>query len=118
VHDGFIRNENEDMFSESFREWLTLSYLRCEQATLNAKLFVNSVCENQKIRFIQFDALPNVKTHYNNFHQQGRHMQEVLQEEGKRLDKTFLAEGGHPNEAGHEYYTKLLHTWMRAKKIV
>lgn len=118
VHDGFIRYNEEKLFKGSFQEWLTLSYLRCEQATLNAKLFVNSVCGNQKIRFIQFDALPNVKTHHDNFHQQGRHMQEVLREEGQRLDKTFLAEGGHPNEAGHEYYAKLLHAWMRAKKIV
>ena len=28
IHDGFIRNENETLFRESFKEWLTHSQLR------------------------------------------------------------------------------------------
>ena len=45
-------------------------------------------------------------------------MQDVLRAEGNRLDKEFLAPEGHPNEAGHEYYAKLLHAWIKANKII
>lgn len=119
IHDGFIRNENETLFGASFKEWLTHSHKRCEQATLNAKLFVNSVCEAKGIKIIQFDALSNVNSpRYSNYHMQGRSMQDVLIAEGKRLGKEFLASGGHPNEAGHTHYVDLMMEWIKAKNIV
>lgn len=120
IHDGFIRynNDNDELFMDSFKEWLALSYNRCEQITKNAKLFVNSVCQSHGIKLIQFDALPNINGHYDNFHQQGRNMLDVLKKEAERLDRTFITAGDHPTEAGHAYYAKLLHSWIRAKKNV
>ena len=119
VHDGFIRYNDEKLFTASFKEWLTHSYKRSEQATLNAKLFVNSVCEAKGIKIIQFDALSNVNSpRYSNYHMQGRSMQDVLIAEGKRLDREFLASGGHPNEAGHRHYVDLMMEWIKAKQFV
>ena len=45
-------------------------------------------------------------------------MKQVLESEGARLGKTFLADGGHPNESGHEYYVEMLYSWIKAKNIV
>ena len=119
VHDGFIRNENETLFGASFKEWLIHSHKRCEQVTLNAKLFVNSVCKSKDIKILQFDALANVNSpRYPNYHMQGRSMQDVLMAEGKMLGREFLASGGHPNEAGHRHYLDLMMEWIKAKKIV
>lgn len=120
IHDGFIRNEDEKLFHASFKEWLTLSYNRCEQETQHAKLFVNSVCRANNIKIIQFNALPNVNNIYklDNFHQGDQNMQNVLRNESKSLEKNFLAAGEHPNEAGHKHYAKMLHSWIEAKKLV
>ena len=120
VHDGFIRNEDEKLFRASFREWLALSYDRNATETNHAKLFVNSVCQANNIKIIQFNALANVPNAYKlaNFHQGDQNMQNVLRNEGDRLNKDFLAPGEHPNEAGHKHYAKMLHSWIEAKNIV
>ena len=132
VHDGFIRNEQESRFKNTFKEWLTLSHSHCDIVTSQAKLFVNSVCEARQIPIIQFDALDNVndKNKYSNYHQRGLSMKQCLKNEQKRLNrpgppadgklikKTFLADGNHPNEAGHAYYVKLLAGWIRGRKIL
>ena len=119
MHDGFIRSKDEKHFHASFKEWITLSYGRCVQATNHAKLFVNSVCQVNNIKIIQFDALSNVNSpRYSNYHMQGRSMQDALIAEGKMLGKEFLASGGHPNEAGHKHYAKMLHCWAEVKKIL
>ena len=118
IHDGNIRYNAEELFNKTFKEWVTHSYKRCEHVTRNAKMFINAVCDSKNIRLIQFDALSNSKSINNNFHQKGRNMQDVLRAEGNRLDKEFLAPEGHPNEAGHEYYAKLLHAWIKANKII
>ncbi len=120
IHDGFIRYNNEKLFHASFKEWLTLSYNRCKQETQHAKLFVNSVCQANNIKIIQFNALPNVNNIHklDNFHQGDQNMQNVLRNESKSLEKNFLAAGEHPNEAGHKHYAKMLHSWIEAKKLV
>jgi hypothetical protein len=120
VHDGFIRNEDEKLFRASFREWLALSYERNATITNHAKLFVNSVCQVNNIKIIQFNALNNIPTPYKfpNYHQGDQNMQDVLRKENINLEKNFLAPGEHPNEAGHKHYAKMLHSWAEAKKIL
>ena len=120
VHDGFIRYNSEKVFTNSFKEWLTLSHKRCKKETQNAKLFVNSVCLANNIKIIQFDALDyvNDKNNYSNYHQRGLSMKQCLEGEEKSLEKTFLTDGNHPNEAGHAYYAKLLHIWITARGII
>lgn len=119
IHDGFIRNENETLFGASFKEWLIHSQKRCKQVTLNAKLFVNSVCKANSFKIIQFDALANVPSpNYPNYFAKGRSMREILVQEGKQLKREFLASGGHPNEAGHKHYVDLMMEWIKAKNIV
>lgn len=119
VHDGFIRNQTEPLFRESFKEWLIHSHKRCEQATLNAKLFVNSVCKAKDIKIIQFDALANVLSpSYPNYFAKGRSMRDILAQEGEQLTREFLASGGHPNEAGHKHFVDLMMEWIKGKNIV
>ena len=45
-------------------------------------------------------------------------MKQCLEGEEKSLEKTFLTDGNHPNEAGHAYYAKLLHIWITARGII
>jgi lysophospholipase L1-like esterase len=120
IHDGFIRNQGQELFKDSFRDWLKYSAKRNERVTDNAKLFVNSVCKSHNIPIIQFNALANVTNSYqlSNYHQGNQNMKQVLESEGARLGKTFLADGGHPNESGHEYYVEMLYSWIKAKNIV
>ena len=120
IHDGFIRNQGQELFKDSFRDWLKYSAKRNERVTNNAKLFVNSVCKSHNIPIIQFNALANVTNSYqlSNYHQGNQNMKQVLESEGARLGKTFLADGGHPNESGHEYYVEMLYSWIKAKNIV
>ena len=118
VHDGFIRNEQETRFNPSFRDWLSYPN-RDSQTTEQTKLFVNSVCSQNNLTIIQFDALKNVSTNkYPNYHMQGTSMDQILRTEGDRLGKQFLAPGGHPNELGHAYYVTLLTEWIKGKNIV
>ena len=120
VHDGFIRSKTEKFFRASFKEWVTSSYDRGATVTNHAKLFVNSVCQANNIKIIQFNALANVPTPYKfpNYHQGDQNMQDVLRKENINLEKNFLAPGEHPNEAGHKHYAKMLHSWAEAKKIL
>ena len=116
----FIRSKNEKFFRASFKEWVTLSYDRGATVTNHAKLFVNSVCQVNNIKIIQFNALDNIPTPYKfpNYHQGDQNMQDVLRKENINLEKNFLAPGEHPNEAGHKHYAKMLHSWAEAKKIL
>jgi len=120
IHDGFIRNQGQELFKNSFRDWLKYSAKRNERVTNNAKLFVNSVCKSHNIPIIQFNALANGTNscQLSNYHQGNQNMKQVLESEGARLGKTFLADGGHPNESGHEHYVEMLYSWIKAKNIV
>ena len=120
MHDGFIRSNDEKHFHGSFKEWLALSYGRCAQTTNHARLFVNSVCQANNIKIIQFNALSNIPVLNSpaNYHQGDQNMQDVLRNEGYRLNKDFLAPGGHPNELGHAHYAEMLRSWIEAKKIL
>ena len=42
-------------------------------------------------------------------------MQDVLRNEGYRLNQDFLASGGHPNELGHTHYAEMLCSWIKSK---
>jgi len=118
VHDGFIRNEKEDRFKFSFKDWVAHPE-RNKRTTDHAKMFVNSVCQINNIPLIQFDAIDNINVHeHPNFFMKGTSMQDCLKREGERLGKEFIAAGGHPNEQGHEYYVSLITEWIRGKKIV
>ena len=120
IHDGFIRNQGQELFKDSFRDWLKYSAKRNEIITNNAKLFVNSVCKSHNIPIIQLNALSNVTNPYqlSNCHQGDQNMYDVLLSEGKRLNKNFLADGGHPNKSGHEYYVEMLYSWIKAKNVI
>ena len=120
IHDGFIRNQGQELFKNSFKDWVNYSKKRNEIITNNAKLFVNSVCKSHNIPIIQLNALSNVTNPYqlSNCHQGDQNMHDVLLLEGKRLNKNFLADGGHPNESGHEHYVEMLYSWIKAKNIV
>ena len=110
IHDGFIRNENETLFGASFKEWLLHSHKRCEQVTLNAKLFVNSVCKLHSIPILQFNAIgAHATTNYPGYFVDGSTMEGILkQAQLEDVRKQLFASGGHPNEAGHFWFTKRL----------
>ena len=115
VHDGFIRNEKENRFKPSFKDWLAYPN-RNNNLTNQAKLFVNSVCQINNIDIIQFDALPNtVENNYSNYFCKGLSMQQVLLKEEEIRETNYFAKGGHPNEQGHEWFAKRLRQFVRLR---
>ena len=76
-----------------------------------AKLNVNAVCKYHDLPILQFNAIgKHTPTQYPNYFLDGATMQSVLQSE-------HFASGGHPNEQGHEWFTKRLHLFAKQRII-
>ncbi len=116
THNGTVRNEQK--FFHSRKDWI-VSNVDHNYWTDAAKLFVNSVCKLHDIPILQFNALGHHKsTKYDNYFLDGIAMETVLesaQVSDSRLD--LFASGGHPNEAGHEYFTIRLHDFAKERII-
>jgi len=117
THNGFV----EDEWSGSCKEWVIKSTNNSHDMwTNNAKLMVNSVCKAHGVPILQFNALGQhgVKK-YDNYFINGSSMDSTLkraEHEDSRLN--LFATGGHPNEAGHEYFTKRLYLFAKERIIV
>ena len=116
VHNNTVRDDEK--FLHSRKDWIT-SNVDHSYWTDAAKLFVNSVCNLHNIPILQFNALGNHKSvGYDNYFLDGLTMESVLkdtQQSDSRLD--LFASGGHPNEAGHEYFTIRLHDFAKERII-
>ena len=116
THNGTVRNDQK--FLHSRKDWIT-SKVDHNLWTDAAKLFVNSVCKLHNIPILQFNALGDHKpTQYDNYFLDGLTMESVLkdaQQSDDRLD--LFASGGHPNTAGHEYFTIRLHDFAKQRII-
>ena len=118
THNGFVSNKTG--WTGSAKEWAANSTPdNLEMYSSSAKLFVNSICEVHNIPILQFNALGRHKTtKYKNYFADGNTMDEILkhaQNKDSRLD--LFASGGHPNEAGHEYFTIRLHDFAKQRII-
>ena len=119
-HSGYIGTGTEPMYEQSYREWVINGTEKTQALnTETPKLFVNSVCEQYKIPLLQFNALGIHKsTIYNNYFIDGLTMESVLQDAQQNNDRLNLfASGGHPNEQGHEWFTKRLHDFAKERII-
>ena len=116
VHNGVVRDDQK--FLHSRKDWIT-SNVDHNYWTDAAKLFVNSVCKLHDIPILQFNALGHHKSiKYDNYFLNGMAMETMLkaaQVSDSRLD--LFASGGHPNEAGHEYFTIRLHDFAKERII-
>ena len=116
THNGAVRNNEK--FLHSRKDWI-VSNVDHDYWTEAAKLFVNSVCKLHNIPVLQFNATGTHKsTSYDNYFLDGLTMESVLkdaQQSDDRLD--LFASGGHPNEAGHEYFTIRLHDFAKERII-
>lgn len=119
THNGFVTAKTG--WTASAKEWVLNSTDRSHQAyTDNAKLMVNSICAAQGIPILQFNAIGRIHpaTTYPNYYIDGSTMDSMLKraaQDDERLD--LFAEGGHPNEAGHEYFTKRLYLFAKERII-
>lgn len=119
-HNNFVSNPHlkNEMWKYSNKEW-TVNKVDHKYWTDAAKLFVNSVCNLHNIPILQFNALgEHATTRYENYFNDGNTMQGMLakaQQEDSRLE--LFANGGHPNEAGHEYFTIRLHDFAKERII-
>ena len=118
VHNGFAGGEHG--WTRSAREWVA----NCTSAshdmfTHNAKLMVNSICSANDVQLLQFNALGSHNpTTYPNYFLGGASMDSTLKramQDDPRLD--LVASGGHPNAAGHEYFTIRLHDFAKERII-
>ena len=116
THNGTVRDHRK--FLHSRKEWIT-SNVDHSYWTDAAKLFVNSVCNLHNIPILQFNAIGTHKsTTYPNYFVDGASMDSMLKraaQEDSRLD--LFASGGHPNAAGHEYFTIRLHDFAKERII-
>ena len=116
THNGTVRNEQK--FFHSRKDW-NVSNVDHNYWTDAAKLFVNSVCKLHDIPILQFNALGHHKsTKYDNYFLDSIAMETVL--ESAQVSDSCLdlfASGGHPNEAGHEYFTIRLHDFAKERII-
>ena len=116
THNNTVRNDKK--FLHSRKDWI-VSNVDHSYWTDAAKLFVNSVCKLHNMPILQFNALGHHKsTTYDNYFADGNTMDEILkhaQNKDSRLD--LFASGGHPNEAGHEYFTIRLHDFAKERII-
>jgi len=116
THNGTVRDDQK--FLHSRKDWIT-SNVDHIYWTDAAKLFVNSVCKLYNIPILQFNALGKHKpAHYDNYFLNGLTMESILkdaQQSDDRLD--LFASGGHPNKAGHEYFTIRLHDFAKERII-
>ena len=106
THNGFAGDKHG--WPQSAREWVIKSDNESyNMYTKNAKFIVNSICKSMNIPIIQFNALGHHQTtQYPNYFIDGNSMDSMLRRtmaEDERLD--LIANNGHPNEAGHEYFT-------------
>lgn len=117
THNGFV----EDEWSGSCKEWVIKSTNNSHDMwTNNAKLMVNSVCKAHSVPILQFNALGkhSVKE-YDNYFINGSSMDSTLKRAAQEDDRLNLfATGGHPNEQGHEYFTKRLYLFAKERIIV
>jgi len=118
THNGFAGNRHG--WPQSAREWVIKSDIESyDMYTDNAKFIVNSICKSMNIPVIQFNALDHHKaTQYSNYFIDGNSMDGMLRRamaEDERLN--LLAGGGHPNEAGHEYFTVRLTEFVKSNII-
>ena len=118
THNGFVSEKTG--WNNSAREWVIRSKSETHNMyTNNAKLFVNSLCKFYNIPILQFNALGNHATSkYSNYFIDGNTMDSMLkqaQQNDSRLN--LFASGGHPNEAGHEYFTIRLHDFAKQRII-
>ena len=116
THNSTARNDQK--FLHSRKDWIT-SDVDHNYWTDAAKLFVNSVCNLHNIPILQFNALgAHTPTNYNNYFLDGLTMESMLKDAQQRDDRLDLfASGGHPNEAGHEYFTIRLHDFAKERII-
>jgi lysophospholipase L1-like esterase len=116
THNGTVRDDQK--FLHSRKDWIT-SNVDHIYWTDAAKLFVNSVCKLHNIPILQFNALgKHNPAHYDNYFLDGLTMESMLkdaQQSDDRLD--LFASGGHPNIAGHEYFTIRLHEFAEQRII-
>ena len=118
THNGFA-GEQAGWFA-STKEWVTHSTEQSHNMwTRNAKLMVNSICASHGVPILQFDALGSHKPDsYPNYFINGASMDSMLKRAEQNDDRLDLfAEGGHPNEAGHEYFTIRLHEFAKERII-
>jgi len=118
THNGFA-GEQDGWFA-SAKEWVTFSTKQShEMFTQNAKLIANSICKAHDVSILQFNALGKHRTtQYDNYFIDGASMDSTLksaEQEDSRLD--LFASGGHPNQAGHEYFTKRLYLFAKERII-
>lgn len=118
THNGFADYKNG--WSESAREWVIKADNESHTMyTENAKFIVNSICKSMNIPIIQFNALGHHNTtKYPNYFIDGNSMDTMIRramQEDNRLD--LVAKGGHPNEAGHEYFTIRLTEFVKSHII-
>jgi hypothetical protein len=109
THNGTVRNDQKFLHSRS--DWLK-SIVDHNYWTDAAKLNVNAVCKYYNIPILQFNAIgKHTTTQYPNYFLDGATMQSVLEPE-------HFASGGHPNELGHEWFTKRLYLFAKEHIIV
>ncbi len=114
THNGFAGDKHG--WPRSAREWVMNSSSNShDMFTCNAKLLVNSICKAHEVPILQFNALgAHQTTQYPNYFIDGASMGSILKraaQDDSRLD--LFASGGHPNEAGHEYFTIRLHDFAK-----
>jgi len=118
THNGFANDKQG--WTRSAKEWvLNSNGASHDMFTDNAKLLINSICKAHGVPILQFNALGTHKpTTYPNYFIDGVSMDSMLKraaQEDSRLD--LVASGGHPNEAGHEYFTIRLHDFAKERII-
>ena len=119
THNGFAGDKNA--WPQSLREWVIKSDKESyNMYTENAKLIVNSICKSKNIPIIQFNALGNHNTtQYPNYFMDGFSMDSMLKRAMQDDDRlNLVAEGGHPNESGHEYFTIRLTEFVKSNIII
>lgn len=117
THNGFV----EDEWTSSCKEWVIKSTNNSHDMwTNNAKLMVNSVCKAHGVPILQFNALGRHSVDkYDNYFINGSSMDSALKRAAQEDDRLNLfATGGHPNEQGHEYFTKRLYLFAKERIIV
>lgn len=118
VHNGFASDQHG--WYRSAREWVNNSTEESHNLyTDNAKFIVNSICKSMNIPIIQFNAIGHHKTtQYPNYFIDGNSMDSMIRRavaEDNRLN--LIAKDGHPNEAGHEYFTIRLTEFVKSNII-
>lgn len=119
THNGFA-GEQDGWFA-SAKEWVTFSTDQSHRMfTENAKFIANSICTANSVPVLQFNALgKHNTTGYSNYFADGASMNSMLKHAEQEDDRLNLfASGGHPNEQGHEYFTKRLYLFAKERIIV